>query len=148
MLFNFNFYCICSSPYSSNIRAMSIPGSFGGVGEDLLDSGHKLLPVLSTVRSNQIFLNLNFVQGMAKRWRPFGGLVSQSRQSAKLFLQSLDLGLPQPLTRTRVCPPPLLVPGGRAHSLAREGVGESLFRREDTLSTDKFSCTVLYLLEY
>jgi hypothetical protein len=26
-------------------------------------------------------------------------------QSAKLFLQSSDLGLPQPLTRRRVCPP-------------------------------------------
>ncbi len=30
---------------------------------------------------------------------------SQSRQSAKLFLQSLELGLPQPLTRRRVRPP-------------------------------------------
>ena len=54
----------------------------------------------------------------------------QSRQSAKLFLQSLELGLPQPLTRRRVCPPPL-IPGGVAHSLAREGVGESQFRRGD-----------------
>jgi hypothetical protein len=27
--------------------------------------------------------------------------------------------------------PPLLVPGGGAHSLAREGVGESQFRRGD-----------------
>jgi hypothetical protein len=31
----------------------------------------------------------------------------QSSQSAKLFVQSSELGLPQPLTRTRVCPPPL-----------------------------------------
>jgi hypothetical protein len=33
---------------------------------------------------------------------------SQSRQSAKLFLQSSELGLPQPLARRRVCraPPP------------------------------------------
>jgi hypothetical protein len=30
----------------------------------------------------------------------------QSRQSAKPFLQSSELGLPQPLTRRRVCPPP------------------------------------------
>ncbi len=37
--------------------------------------------------------------------------VSQSRQSAKLFLQSSELGLPHSLTRRRVCPPPL-VPGG------------------------------------
>jgi hypothetical protein len=57
---------------------------------------------------------------------------SQSRQSAKLFLQSLELGLSQPLTRTRVCPPPHpLVPGGGAHSLAREGVGETQFQRGD-----------------
>jgi hypothetical protein len=45
---------------------------------------------------------------------------SQSRQSAKLFLQSSELGLPQPLTRRRVCPPPS-VPGVGPHSLAREG---------------------------
>ncbi len=32
---------------------------------------------------------------------------SQSRQSAKLFLQSSELGLPQSLTRRRVRPPPL-----------------------------------------
>jgi hypothetical protein len=51
-------------------------------------------------------------------------LIPQSRQSAKLFLQSSELELPQPLTRRRVCPPtphpPVL--GGGAHSLAR-GVG-------------------------
>ncbi len=33
------------------------------------------------------------------------GLFPQSRQSAKLFLQSSELGLPHPLTRRRVCPP-------------------------------------------
>ncbi len=32
-------------------------------------------------------------------------LGAQSRQSAKLFLQSSELGLPQPLTRRRECPP-------------------------------------------
>jgi hypothetical protein len=53
----------------------------------------------------------------------------QSRQSAKLFSSRRNLGLPQPLTRRRVCPPPTLVPGGGAHSLAREGVGNSQFRR-------------------
>jgi hypothetical protein len=37
----------------------------------------------------------------------------QSRQSAKLFLQSSELGLPHPLTGRRVCVPlPPLVPGG------------------------------------
>ncbi len=55
---------------------------------------------------------------------------SQSRQSAKLFLQSSELGLPQPPTHMRVCPPhPVL--GGGAHSLAGEGVGVSQFRRGD-----------------
>ncbi len=54
---------------------------------------------------------------------------TQSRQSAKLFLQSSELGLPQPLTRRRVCPTPRLVPGGGAHTLARQLVGESQFRR-------------------
>jgi hypothetical protein len=39
------------------------------------------------------------------------------QQSAKLFLQSLKMGLPYPLTPWRVCPPP---PFG-AHSLAGEG---------------------------
>ncbi len=45
---------------------------------------------------------------------------TQSRQSAKLFLQSLELGLPQPPTRRRVCPPVL---GEGARSLARVGLG-------------------------
>jgi hypothetical protein len=59
-----------------------------------------------------------------------GPLHTQSRQSAKLFLKSSELGLPQPLTRRRVCPlPPVL--GGGAHSLARDGLGESQFRRGD-----------------
>ncbi len=31
----------------------------------------------------------------------------QSRQSAKLFLQSSELGLPHPLSRRRLCPPTL-----------------------------------------
>ncbi len=31
---------------------------------------------------------------------------AQSRQSTKLFLKLSELGLPQPLTRRRVCPPP------------------------------------------
>jgi hypothetical protein len=49
---------------------------------------------------------------------------AQSRLGAKLFLQSSELGLPQPLTPRRVCPcppPPPPVLGGGAHSLAREG---------------------------
>ncbi len=54
----------------------------------------------------------------------------QSRQSAKLFFQSSKLGLPQPLTRRRVCPPPL-VPGGVAHFSGERGGGRVPFRRGD-----------------
>jgi hypothetical protein len=55
----------------------------------------------------------------------------QSRLCAKLFLQSSELGLPQPLSHRRVSPPPSLCPGGAVHSLAREGVGVSQFQRGD-----------------
>jgi hypothetical protein len=66
---------------------------------------------------------------------------SQSGKSAKLFLQSSELGLPQPLARRRVCPPTPTsqVLGGGAHSLAREGLGESQFRRGD------IHCGTLYI---
>jgi hypothetical protein len=47
----------------------------------------------------------------------FISLPPQSRQSAKLFLQSSELGLSQP----GECAPHPLVTGGVAHSLAREG---------------------------
>ncbi len=52
--------------------------------------------------------------------------MSQSRQSAKLLLQSLELELPHPLTRRQCAPrpPPLWFRGGGgAHSLAGEGYG-------------------------
>ncbi len=57
-------------------------------------------------------------------------VTTQSRQSAKLFLQSSELGLPHPFSRRRVCPPTLWS-GGREHSPAAKGVGESQFRRGD-----------------
>ncbi len=56
--------------------------------------------------------------GIAQLWvgsgKNFRNLVqAQSRQSAKLFLQSSELELPHPLTRWPVVvPPPPLVPGG------------------------------------
>jgi hypothetical protein len=52
--------------------------------------------------------------GSFKKW---GRVEPQSRQSAKLFLQSSELVLPQPLTRGRVCPPPLprIWGGGAPH---------------------------------
>ncbi len=63
------------------------------------------------------------------------GSLPQSRQSARLFLQSSELGTspppPNPLTLRRVCPPPTLVSGIGAHSLAGEVVGGSQFGRGD-----------------
>jgi hypothetical protein len=50
----------------------------------------------------------------------------QSRQNARLFLQSSELGLPHPLASV---PLPPLVPGGGTRSLAGEGVEGSQFRR-------------------
>ncbi len=51
---------------------------------------------------------------------------SQRRQSAKLFLQSSELGLPHSLTRRRLCPPPLWFGGGAGtHSLAGNEGGRS-----------------------
>jgi hypothetical protein len=43
---------------------------------------------------------------------------AQSRQSGKLFHQSSELRLPQPLTRRRVCPPPRF--WGEGHTRWRE----------------------------
>jgi hypothetical protein len=48
---------------------------------------------------------------------PNSALRSQSRQSAKLFLQSSALGLPHSLTRRRVCKPP---PPPLGHTRLRE----------------------------
>ncbi len=48
-------------------------------------------------------------------------LWAQSRQSAKPFLRSSELGLPQPLTRRRVCPPP--GSGGRGTIAGERGLG-------------------------
>ncbi len=52
----------------------------------------------------------------------------QSRQSAKLFLQSSELRLPHSLTRRRVCTPHPLVPGGGTLACGR-GSGGSQFER-------------------
>ncbi len=67
-----------------------------------------------------------------KHFPPVKNLIcrAQGRQSAKLFLQSSEWGLPHPLNRRRVCPPILWSGrGGGAHSLAGEGLGEYQFRR-------------------
>ncbi len=74
--------------------------------------------------------------------------VPQSRQSAKLYLQSSELGLPQPLTRRRVCPPPL-VPGGGAPLLAREGGGRvPIPTRGNTLTVVLCRCMCFVLCTY
>ncbi len=57
----------------------------------------------------------NFVSGAVRRHNP------QSRRSARLLLQSSELGHPHSLTCMRVLPP-LWFPGG-THLLAGEGVG-------------------------
>jgi hypothetical protein len=52
---------------------------------------------------------------------PRGKSGTQSRQSAKLFHKSSELGLTPPLTRRRVCPPPGF--GGRGTLTGERGVG-------------------------
>ncbi len=56
------------------------------------------------------------------------GVRAQSRQSAKFFLKSSEWGLPHPQASV---PSPFWFRGEGAHSRAREGVGESQFRRGD-----------------
>jgi hypothetical protein len=73
---------------------------------------------------------------------------SPSRQSVKLFLQSLELGLPQPLTLTRVCLPPF-GSGGRGTLAGERGGGRVPFpTRGHTLHVVFFICMyfVVYVL--
>jgi hypothetical protein len=65
---------------------------------------------------------------------------SQSRQSAKLFLHSSELGLPQPLACRRVCPPRT---GGRDTLAGERGVGGSPNSDEGTYTAVLF---ILYVL--
>ncbi len=53
---------------------------------------------------------------------------AQSRQSAKCFSSRWNWDSPTPLAAGECAPPPF-GPGGRAHSLAAKGVGESQFQR-------------------
>ncbi len=79
----------------------------------------KTIVPCATWVSKQLFVSLSL---SPLWWWP------QSRQSDKFFFQSSELGLPQPLARRRVCPPP---PPPVLGGLAREGAGESKFRRGD-----------------
>jgi hypothetical protein len=56
------------------------------------------------------------------------------RQSARLFLQSYELGYPHSLTRRRVCPPPF-VSGGRTHLLAGKGMGGGVCNSDEGTDT-------------
>jgi hypothetical protein len=64
---------------------------------------------------------------------------SQSKKSAKLFIQSSELGLLQPLARRRVCPPLLR---GEGHTRWRERGWESPNSYEGTYTV------VLYIYKY
>jgi hypothetical protein len=74
-----------------------------------------------------IVVNLQFSHRNVGR-----GSTSQKRQSAKLFLQSSELGLPQPLTRKRACPPPPPRFWGDGHTRWRERGWESPYSDEGT----------------
>jgi hypothetical protein len=63
----------------------------------------------------------------------------QSRQSAKLFLQSLELGLPQPLTRARVF-------RGEGHTRWKEREWESPKSDEGTYTVVLFICMYFVLV--
>jgi hypothetical protein len=69
---------------------------------------------------------------------------SQSRQSAKLFLQSSELGLPHPLTRRRVVYVPLFVGSGGGGTLACEKGGVGVPRGQ-TLWYSRYICTLRVL---
>jgi hypothetical protein len=58
-------------------------------------------------------------------------LLPQSRQSARLFLQSSYLGPPPSSTPGECVPPTFVWGGGDTHLLAGEGDGGSQFRRGD-----------------
>jgi hypothetical protein len=82
------------------------------------------------------------VQKQVKKTIIFADLGKVHPQSRQIRLLSLSpvvgIRIPlTPLTRRRVCRPPVL--GGGTHSLAREGLGESQFRRLDIY------CGTLYI---
>ncbi len=69
---------------------------------------------------------------------------TQSRQSAKISLQSSELGLPHPLTRRRMCPPPFGT-GGRGILAGERGGGRVLIStRRHTLWYSIYMCTLWY----
>ncbi len=65
--------------------------------------------------------------------------IPQSWQSPKLFLLSSELGLPQPLTRRRGCPPPPTRFWGEGHTRWRERCWESPNSDEGTYTVVLFT---------
>jgi hypothetical protein len=67
--------------------------------------------------------------------------ISQSRQSARLFLPSSELGPPHPLAPRRVCPPPFGSGGG--HTRLRErGGGVPIRTSGQPLWCSRYLCTL------
>ncbi len=82
-----------------------------------------------------------YYKGSNNVGRPFSCIrisPAQSRQSAKRFSSHWNWDSPTPLAEGECAPPPF-GPGGRAHSLAAKGVGESQFQRGD------IHCGALYI---
>jgi hypothetical protein len=76
---------------------------------------------------------------------PYNGQVStQGRQSAKPFLQSSELGLPAPLTRRSVPPPPTFGSGGRGTIAGESGGWESPNSDEGTYTV--VLCRYMYFV--
>jgi hypothetical protein len=60
-------------------------------------------PIIVPISDNLSLSELSYPDEFMKSGPVLRGIL-QSIQCAKLFLQSLELGLPHPLTRRRVCP--------------------------------------------
>jgi hypothetical protein len=90
-------------------------------------------------------------RNLVNKLRKYSTVKPQSRQSTKLSLQSSELG--HTLTRMRVCFPLPFGSGGRAYSLAGEGMGGgSQFQRGDghcgTLGIYVLCVSIVYTSEH
>ncbi len=82
-----------------------------------------------------------------KHWSRLGSLkcpCTQCRQSAKLFLQSIELRLPTSSPARRVCPPPLPLVPEEGHIRLRERgySGVTIRTRRQTLWYSRYICTL------
>ncbi len=113
----------------------------------------KMKPLQSDVREVLIAGQAKALRGGAGVWKGEGGggggavrdlklqvFLPQSRQSAKLFLQSLELGLPSP---ARECALPPFGSGGRGTLAAERGGGRvPIPTRGHTLWYSLYVCTL------